>query len=74
MGGGELTSASDVGELGAVEVGQDAAAQAQPGMLRQLNSVQPDFVVQSVAHLRSFRGKAYLPALVPDGVAVEMLP
>jgi hypothetical protein len=51
-----------------------AAAQAQPGMLRQLNSVQPDFVVQSVAHLRSFRGKAYLPALVPDGVAVEMLP
>jgi hypothetical protein len=51
-----------------------AAAQAQPGPQRQLYSVQPDFVVQSVAHLRSFRGKAYLPALVPDGVAVEQLP
>jgi hypothetical protein len=51
-----------------------AAAQTQRGMQRQLSSVQPDFVVQSVAHLRSFRGKAYLPALVPEGVAVEQLP
>lgn len=51
-----------------------AAAQAQPGLQRQLSSVQPDFVVQSRSHLRSFRGKAYLPALVPDGVDVEQLP
>jgi hypothetical protein len=51
-----------------------AAAQAQPGLQRQLSSVQPDFVVQSVAHLRSFRGKAYLPGLVPEGVSVELLP
>ena len=51
-----------------------AAARAQPGLHRQLSSVQPDFVVQSVAHLRSFRGKAYVPALVPEGVAVEQLP
>jgi hypothetical protein len=51
-----------------------AAAQRQPGLQRQLSSVQPDFVVQSVAHLRSFRGKAYLPGLVPEGVAVEQLP
>jgi hypothetical protein len=51
-----------------------AAAHARPGLSRQLSSVEPDFVVQSVAHLRSFRGKAYLPALVPEGVAVEQLP
>jgi hypothetical protein len=51
-----------------------AAIQAQHGLQRQLSSVQPDFVVQSVAHLRSFRGKAYVPALVPEGVAVEQLP
>jgi hypothetical protein len=50
------------------------AAQTQPGLQRQLYSVQPDFVVQSTAHLRSFRGKAYLPGLVPAGVAVERLP
>ena len=49
-------------------------AQAQPGLQRQLNSVQPDFVVQSTAHLRSFRGKAFLPGLVPEGVSVERLP
>jgi len=51
-----------------------AAAQGQHGLRRQLSSVQADFVVQSVAHLRTFRGKAYVPSLVPDGVAVEQLP
>jgi hypothetical protein len=51
-----------------------AAAQARPGLQRQLSSVAPDFIVQSTAHLRSFRGKAYLPGLVPQGVAVEQLP
>ncbi len=51
-----------------------AAALARPGRQRQLSSSEPDFVVQSVAHNRSFRGKAYLPALVPEGVAVEQLP
>jgi hypothetical protein len=51
-----------------------AAAQAQPGSQRQLSSVQSDFVVQSMSHLRSFRGKAYLPELVPEGVLVEQLP
>lgn len=51
-----------------------AAGRAPSGLQRQLSSVAPDFVVQSVSHLRSFRGKAYLPALVPEGVAVEQLP
>lgn len=51
-----------------------AAGQTQPGQQRQLSSVQPDFVIQAMSHLRSFRGKAYLPALVPEGVAVDQLP
>jgi hypothetical protein len=32
-----------------------------------------DFVFSSVGHLRSFRGRAYVPSLVPSNVAVEVI-
>jgi hypothetical protein len=32
-----------------------------------------DFVFSSVGHLRSFRGRAYVPSLVPSNVAVEVM-
>jgi hypothetical protein len=50
-----------------------AAAQARTGMHRLLNVVQPDLVVQSTGRMRDFRGKAYVPSLVPAGVAVADL-
>ncbi|HEX4025672.1 MAG TPA: DUF2844 domain-containing protein [Steroidobacteraceae bacterium] len=55
---------------------QEAAAashRTNPGVHRQLNIVQSDLVVQSSGRLRAFRGLAYLPALVPDGVSVDQL-
>jgi hypothetical protein len=51
-----------------------AAAQSRPGMHRQLNIATPDFVVESTGRMRSFRGKAYVPSLVPAGVSVADLP
>jgi hypothetical protein len=51
-----------------------AAAQSRPGMHRQVSIAQSDFVVQAVGHLRAFQGKAYVPSLVPEGVAVADLP
>jgi hypothetical protein len=50
------------------------AAQSRPGMHRQMNVAQTDLVVQSAGRLRSFRGKAYVPSLVPAGVSVGDLP
>jgi hypothetical protein len=53
---------------------QDAAAvQSRTGMHRLLNITQPDLVVQSMGRLRDFRGMAYVPSLVPAGVAVADL-
>jgi hypothetical protein len=34
---------------------------------------QPDFVAQALGRLRAFRGKAYVPSLVPAGVDVTEL-
>jgi hypothetical protein len=51
-----------------------AAAHSRPGMHRQLNIANPDFVVESIGRMRSFRGKAYVPSLVPAGVSVADLP
>jgi hypothetical protein len=34
---------------------------------------QPDLVVQMTGHPRSFFGRAYVPALVPQGVQVEAI-
>ncbi len=47
-----------------------AAARVRPGMHRQLNIAAGDLVVQSSGHLRAFRGRAYVPSLVPAGVSV----
>ena len=54
-----------------------AAAAAQghrPGMHRYFSLVQSDLVVVNMGRMRSFRGIAYLPALVPAGVSVGELP
>jgi hypothetical protein len=50
------------------------AAQSRAGMHRQVNVAQTDLVVQSMGRMRSFRGKAYVPSLVPAGVSVGDLP
>lgn len=50
-----------------------AASHVRPGMHRQLNIAGPDLVVQSTARLRAFGGMAYIPSLVPAGVAVAAL-
>jgi hypothetical protein len=38
-----------------------------------LSVTQSDLVVQSSGHARAFAGKAYVPSLVPQGVAIEDL-
>jgi hypothetical protein len=50
-----------------------AAAHSRPGMHRQLSIANPDFIVESTGRLRSFRGKAVVPSLVPAGVSVADL-
>jgi hypothetical protein len=41
---------------------------------RPLQIADSDLVVQSSGHMRSFAGRAYLPALLPPGVTAESLP
>jgi hypothetical protein len=48
-------------------------AQSGPGTHRQVAVVRPDLVVQAVGHVRSFRGIAYVPSLVPAGVDLASL-
>jgi hypothetical protein len=50
-----------------------ASAQMHPGMHRMLTVTQPDFVMQSIGRARAFHGKAYVPSLVPSGVAIATL-
>lgn len=50
-----------------------AAHQQSPGQHRQFSLAQPGLVIQSIGRLRNFRGIAYLPALVPPGVAIAQL-
>ncbi|WP_019142578.1 DUF2844 domain-containing protein [Noviherbaspirillum massiliense] len=49
------------------------AAQEVPAGQRQAMIRQPGFVLQSSGHMRTFSGKAYLPDLLPQGVAAEDL-
>ena len=49
------------------------AMQTVPGIRRQFALRRGDLVVQSVGHLNSFVGKAYLRSLVPSGVDVDAL-
>jgi hypothetical protein len=43
------------------------AALKQPGLHRSLRIASSDLVVETAGHLRAYRGRAYLPALIPDG-------
>jgi hypothetical protein len=54
------------------EAYQSAPRSKQAGRTRLLLD-QPDLVVHSVGHPRAFFGRAYVPKLVPAGVAVEQL-
>lgn len=49
------------------------AASAHPGLHRSLRAASPDLVVESGGHLRAYRGRAYLPALIPNGASAEEL-
>ncbi len=45
-----------------------------PSALRgDLRLVLPDLVIESGGHMRAFRGRAYLPALVPAGASIAAL-
>jgi hypothetical protein len=46
------------------------AALDHPGLRRSLRVALPDLIVESSGHLRAYQGRAYLPALVPEGVAL----
>jgi len=46
--------------------------ESQPGH-RPVSIHQPDFVFQNGGHMRSYFGRAYLPAMVPQGVNVDAL-
>jgi hypothetical protein len=48
-----------------------AAATGKQTGHRQAEVREADFVVQSSGRMRSFSGRAFLPLLVPQGVAVE---
>jgi hypothetical protein len=50
-----------------------AAAGSSVGMHRMLSVRQSDFVVQALGRMRSYRGKAFVPSLVPSGVSVAAL-
>jgi hypothetical protein len=41
-----------------------------PGSKRSVRVVTPTLIVESSGHLRAYTGRAYLPALVPAGVAL----
>jgi hypothetical protein len=59
--------------FGRFQTAAAAAHRASPGIHRQLSVVQPDLVLLSSGRMRDFHGIAYLPALVPTGVAVNEL-
>lgn len=49
------------------------ARMSLPGRHRMLRVASPELVVESDGHLRAYRGRAYLPALVPAGIAAADL-
>ena len=48
-------------------------AQTPPELRRALRLALPDLVIESGGHMRAYRGRAYLPARVPDGVSTADL-
>lgn len=51
---------------------QEEAKARKPGQ-GALNIARPDLVIQSGGHMRAFRGRAYLPTLLPSGVSPEVI-
>ena len=51
-----------------------STVQARAGAHRQLSVAQPDLVVQAAGHARAFRGRAFVPSLIPTGVLIDALP
>ncbi len=49
------------------------AALNRPGLHRSVRVALPGLVVESGGHLRAYAGRAYLPALIPDGVSAAEL-
>ncbi len=47
---------------------------SQPGLKRSLRIETDDFVVENAGHLRAFVGRAYVPSLLPRGLAARDLP
>jgi hypothetical protein len=52
---------------------QSAAAQQRAGTHRVFALARPDLIMVSTGHLLAFRGMAYIPSLVPQGVSVQQL-
>jgi len=50
-----------------------ASTQVRPGMHRELSIAATDLVMHSVARTRAYQGFAYVPSLVPAGVAIRDL-
>jgi Protein of unknown function (DUF2844) len=53
--------------------GAQAARAAQPGRSRnvQLTVEQPELVMHSGGHMRAYTGHAYVPGMIPQGVAAQ---
>jgi hypothetical protein len=54
-------------------VSLETAQREKRGVSRPMRVETPELVVESAGHMRSFAGRAYVPALVPDGVSVDDL-
>jgi hypothetical protein len=50
-----------------------ARSSAHPGR-QPLRVADSEFVVELTGHMRSFAGRAYLPAMLPSGVNAESIP
>jgi hypothetical protein len=46
-------------------------AKASHAHHRHLSIQQPGLVIQSSGHMRAFAGRAYIPQLLPEGMAIE---
>ncbi len=57
-----------------VEYTTALAALSRPGLHRSVRIASSELVVESGGHLRAYAGRAYLPKLIPAGVAMADLP
>jgi hypothetical protein len=51
-----------------------SSAPMRAGAHRELRLTQADFVIQAAGHARAFRGRAFVPSLLPAGVISDDLP